>query len=100
MIIRFVKLEIRPEHADDFAAFFMAEADGIREWPGCLQVQAFRDSSDPSRFFTQSYWTSEAALDNYRASSFFRNNWSTVKAWFASPAQAWSTVALLPNRET
>jgi heme oxygenase (mycobilin-producing) len=94
MLIRLVKLEIHPQHAADFEQFFAAEARGIRQWPGCLDVEAYRDINQAGRFFTRSCWQSQEALDAYRVSDFFRGNWKTVKAWFAAPAEAWSTEAL------
>jgi len=97
MLVRLVKLEFLPEHADRFAAFFEGEAEGIRRVPGCLSVRAFRDRDEPNRFFTQSVWESPEALEAYRASEFFRNNWRTVKAWFAAAPVAWSTETLSPE---
>lgn len=94
MITRLVKLEILPEHADTFAAFFAREAKQISAWEGCLGVKAFRDSDSPERFFTQSLWVDERALEQYRRSDFFRGNWAQVKQWFAAPAVAWSTVLI------
>ncbi len=94
MLIRLVKLEMQPQHAADFERFFAAEARGIRAWPGCLDVEAYRDPNHPGRYFTRSCWQGQQALDAYRASDFFRGNWKTVKAWFAEPAQAWSTEPL------
>ena len=94
MLIRFVKLEFHPEHAETFAAFFAEEAKGIRAYPGCSHVEAFRDLDNPNRFFTRSHWDSADALEHYRSSDFFRGNWTTVKAWFAAKPAAWSVAAL------
>ena len=94
MLIRLVKLEIQPQFAAQFEQFFAAEARGISQWPGCLGVEAYRDRDRPGRFFTRSSWQDQEALEAYRASDFFRGNWKTVKAWFAAPAEAWSTEAL------
>ena len=100
MIVRLVKLEIQAEYAEQFAAFFQAEASQIQAWPGCHGVKAFRDVNQKSRFFTQSLWESEEALDQYRESDFFRKNWKTVKAWFAEPAQSWSTTMMEPHQDS
>jgi quinol monooxygenase YgiN len=94
MLIRFVKLEFQPEHAETFAAFFAEEAKGIRAYPGCSHVEAFRDLDNPNRFFTRSHWDSAEALEAYRASDFFRGNWKTVKAWFSAKPEAWSVEAV------
>ncbi len=94
MLIRLVRLEFRPEHAPGFADFFAVEAVGIRAFPGCRHVEAWRDREDPCRYFTLSHWDSAEALEAYRASDFFRGNWATVKAWFAGRPKAWSLEAV------
>ncbi len=94
MITRLVKLTLLPERTLEFEQFFAREAADIGTWPGCQGVKAFRDSEDSGIYFTQSLWESAQALEAYRQSDFFRSNWQVVKAWFAAPAQAWSTYAL------
>ncbi len=96
MLIRVVKLEIRPEAADRFEAVFHAAAPHILQMPGCSDVQLLRDIRHPGRYFTISRWDSEADLENYRQSALFRTTWARVKPLFSAPAEAWSTVKVAP----
>lgn len=90
MIIRFVKLEIIPDHINDFKALTKNEKSEILAFDGCSHLQILQDQSNSSIFFTVSHWDSESALNIYRDSDFFRNNWNTVKQWFANKPEAWS----------
>lgn len=90
MIIRFVKLEIREEHIEDFKILTKHEKADILAFEGCSYLQVLQDQNNPSIFFTVSHWESESALNIYRESDFFRGNWNQVKQWFASKPQAWS----------
>ncbi|PKQ62023.1 hypothetical protein BZG02_13875 [Labilibaculum filiforme] len=90
MIIRFVKLEIHPEHILDFKTFTSAEKEDIITFPGCSHLEVLQDVNNPSVFFTVSHWQSENALNQYRDSSFFQTNWKKVKLWFTAKPEAWS----------
>lgn len=90
MIIRFVKLEILPQHIHDFKKFTSDEREGIIAFPGCSHLDILQDISNPSVFFTVSHWNSENDLNQYRNSDFFQNNWKKVKQWFTAKPQAWS----------
>lgn len=90
MIIRFVKLEILSENIHDFKQLTQNEKPDILAFPGCSHLEVLQDVSNPSIFFTVSHWTSEADLNHYRNSDFFRGNWSKVKQWFAAKPAAWS----------
>ncbi|MFN7100290.1 MAG: putative quinol monooxygenase, partial [Flavobacterium sp.] len=48
------------------------------------------DKSNPSIFFTYSYWESEADLENYRNSALFKEVWAYTKAFFNDKPEAWS----------
>lgn len=90
MIIRFVKLEIAPNHITDFKKLTKEEKKGILAFDGCSHLEILQDISNPSIFFTHSNWTSEEALNKYRNSEFFQTNWNQVKKWFSAKPEAWS----------
>ncbi len=90
MIIRFVKLEIKPEHITDFKQLSTEERNDILAFEGCSHLEILQDVSNPSIFFTHSHWSSENALNKYRNSEFFQANWTRVKQWFCEKPQAWS----------
>ena len=90
MIVRFVKLEILPQHIKDFKQLTAGEKPQILAFPGCSHLEILQDVKNPSLFFTVSHWDSEASLNHYRNSDFFQGNWHTVKQWFAAKPEAWS----------
>ncbi len=90
MIIRFVKLEISPDHIKDFKELTNRERNDILAFEGCSHLEILQDVSNPSTFFTVSHWSSENALNKYRNSDFFQANWTSVKQWFTDKPAAWS----------
>ncbi len=90
MIVRFVKLEILPQHIADFKDLTSNEKDDIIAFPGCSHLEVLQDISNQSVFFTVSHWRTEDDLNTYRNSDFFQGNWKKVKQWFSSKPEAWS----------
>lgn len=90
MIIRVVQMTFRADGIAPFKALFEERKQRIRHFEGCLHLELWQDAHDPSIFFTYSHWESEAYLDHYRFSQFFKETWRQTKALFAAPARAWS----------
>lgn len=89
-ITRVVKLSLQPEFVEAFKEIFLHHRQHIAAFDGCLELNAYQDNQQPSLFFTISRWTSQANLDEYRFSPFFKQLWTTVKPMFAAPAEAHS----------
>lgn len=92
MIIRFVRMHFKPDFVGEFLRLYRESESHIRNMDGCLGLRLLRDAADESVFFTLSEWRDEQSLDLYRRSDFFRNLWPAVKAGFAAPTIAHSTV--------
>ncbi len=90
MIIRIVQMTFRPEAVSDFTALFEDRKETIKGFPGCTHLELWQDTKNPNIFFTYSHWQSDAHLDHYRFSEFFKDTWGRTKALFAAPPQAWS----------
>jgi quinol monooxygenase YgiN len=90
MLTRIVKMTFEPENIPSFERLFKAAEKGIRAFPGCLKVTLLQDINDPSVFFTYSHWESEAALDAYRESEFFKGVWGKTRSLFSERPSAWS----------
>jgi quinol monooxygenase YgiN len=90
MLTRVVKLTLHPENITAFKAVFAQHKQHISAFEGCLELNAYQDNKSPEIFFTISRWTSEAHLDNYRYSDFFKSLWTVVKPMFAAKAEAHS----------
>ena len=83
-------MTFEPENIPSFERIFRDASGRIRAFPGCSQVELYRDMQDPDTFFTYSIWEDQAALEAYRNSEFFREVWGQTRKLFSDPAQAWS----------
>lgn len=85
-------MTFEPENIASFERIFEESSEQIRAFPGCRRLELLRDLNNPAVFFTLSIWESEAHLEAYRSSAFFKKVWAQTKTLFASRAQAWSLV--------
>lgn len=83
-------MTFREDKVQDFIELFEARRHTIRAFDGCAHLELWQDSRNPCLFFTYSKWLSEAHLDHYRFSEFFKDTWGRTKALFADRPQAWS----------
>ena len=90
MLIRIVKLTIREENISRFELMFNQSKKTIRNFHGCKHLELYHSVDDPGIFFTYSYWDSEADLEAYRQSDFFKNVWSKTRLLFEQKPEAWS----------
>ncbi|MEN9699428.1 MAG: hypothetical protein RLZZ301_626 [Bacteroidota bacterium] len=90
-MIRIVKLHFQEAHLASFLNHFERVKEQVATFPGCAGMQLLQDKKDPCCLFTYSIWENEAALAAYRQSDLFASIWPTIKPWFASAAEAWST---------
>jgi autoinducer 2-degrading protein len=90
MFVRIVKMSFKEDKIDDFITNFNNNKDKIRNTQGCKLLELYRDKTNPTMFFTYSYWETELDLENYRNSELFINVWSSTKLFFKEKAEAWS----------
>ena len=89
-IIRLVKLTFKKEFLKDFLQELEQRKKRIRNFEGCQFLEIWQDKHQPEVVFTHSHWSSEAALDAYRKSSFFKETWTFTKSGFDKKAEAWT----------
>ncbi|MHC5309961.1 putative quinol monooxygenase [Myroides sp. LJL116] len=90
MFVRIVKLSFKQDQVENFLTYFEKIKHIVRNQPGCSFLELYQDKSDPSVFFTYSYWQDPQDLDNYRYSATFKEIWPYVKTMFKEDAMAWS----------
>ena len=81
-----------PEKISEFTGLFNDRRQTISNFPGCRHLELWQDSTDQNIFFTYSIWDSQAHLDHYRYSEFFKDTWGKTKALFAEKPQARSLI--------
>ena len=93
-LIRIVRMKFRADAVTDFRALFSERRSIIAAFEGCTHLELWQDAQDPTVFCTYSHWNSEAHLDQYRYSEFFKDTWARTRALFAEKAVAWSAVVV------
>jgi len=79
---------------DDFKKSVISIVPSIKNFKGCHHIEMLQDIYHKNIFFSYSLWESEADLNHYRKSDFFKETWSKVTEWFKSSPRAWSTEKL------
>ncbi len=92
MIFRIVQMTFRADAVEEFTTLFEARKQNIRNFEGCSHLELWQDNTNTRIFFTYSIWESQATLDHYRFSDFFKDTWGRTKALFAAKPQAWSVM--------
>jgi len=87
-------MEFKEENIPAFIANFEVVKSKIRNFPGCMFLELYKDKNDKTIYFTYSRWKQESDLENYRNSALFKGVWATTKPMFRSKAQAWSVDTL------
>ena len=90
MLIRIVRMTVRPEAVATFLEHFDDAAPRIREFRGCEHLELWQDARYANQLTTCSHWTSEDALETYRTSDLFHSTWTEVKPLFAARPRAFS----------
>ena len=90
MFVRIVKMSFKEDKIDDFIKNFNNSKEKIRNTQGCKLLELYRDKTNPTVFFTYSYWDTELDLENYRNSQLFKNVWNITKLLFKDKPEAWS----------
>lgn len=80
----------KEDKTEEFLANFDDVKQHIRNFPGNRFLELYRDRTDPTIFFTYSYWDTEEDLEEYRKSDLFCGVWSFTKQLFDRKAEAWS----------
>ena len=90
MFVRIVKMSFKEDKINDFISNFNNNKVKIRNTQGCKLLELYRDKTNPTVFFTYSYWDTELDLENYRNSQLFKNVWNITKLLFKDKPEAWS----------
>jgi len=90
MLIRVVRITLRPDAVDAFKTLFDAVSGQIRGFQGCQHLELWQDLDAPHIITSYSHWESARALADYRQSDLFKETWDKVKPLFGAPAKAFS----------
>ena len=85
MLIRLVRLTLRPDALDTFLVLLGEAAPQIRAFPGCQHLALWQDVRFPNIVTTHSRWDDAGALEHYRQSLLFKTTWAETKPLFRGP---------------
>ena len=94
MLIRIVRMYFKEEHVKDFLQIFEGSKERMKNFDGCYKVELLQDLNQRNILTTYSYWRDKKAMDNYRHSAFFMENWAQMKKFFSQKPDAISCVKL------
>ena len=77
-------VEIALEHADAFEAAFRDVARAVRQEPGCIFYEGYRDQEEPGRFFFRERFADADALKSHGDSPHFQAFLTKVMPWVVS----------------
>lgn len=83
-------MNFKADKTDEFLSIFNTNKKKIRNSNGCSHLELYRDKTNPSIFFTYSYWDNLQDLENYRGSELFKAVWAKTKVLFNDRPEAWS----------
>jgi heme-degrading monooxygenase HmoA len=95
MFVRIVKMGFFEDKVDEFLANFDMVKRDIRNFDGNRFLELYRDKTNPTMFFTYSYWETETHLEAYRQSVLFRDTWAVTKPLLNCKPEAWSVDKLI-----
>jgi heme-degrading monooxygenase HmoA len=81
-----------PNKQMEFLKIFNEVKSTIFSMHGCISVDVVVEDNDPNMAKTVSYWESEADLNVYRNTPFFKETWQSCKVLFCNKAIATSSI--------
>ena len=83
---------------ETFLDIFNQSKTHILSMKGCQHLELWRDVNDSNVFVTHSHWESEADLNNYRSTEFFKKLWDKTKTLFTEKPIAFSVERVDENQ--
>lgn len=88
-------MELLPGKEGLFLDIFDEVKKQIRAQEGCEGLELLKSEEDGHlSIWTISLWKNEIDLDQYRASTLFKQTWSEVKPLFSGKARAWTLTSI------
>ncbi len=97
MFAIFASITIKADQRDDFLTTIKQTANlSVRDEPGCVRFDVFRDDGDEDRFLLYEVYTSEAAFDDHLATPHARRAMEGSKEWAEAPFEVTRATSIFP----
>ncbi len=81
-----VKVQVKPEHREEFIEAMLADGRGsVNNEPDCLLFNIVEDHADPNKLHLYEVYTSEQAFDVHKETPHFQTWLEATKDWLAAP---------------
>jgi quinol monooxygenase YgiN len=93
-----VKVDIKPEHKEEFLEAMFDDARGsVQNEPNCLLFNVVQDGADPNCLRLYEVYKDAAAFDEHTKTPHFVRWVETTKDWLAKPLDIASGTHLFPS---
>lgn len=98
MFAIFASIRIKPDQLDSFLATIKdTVACSVRDEPGCLRFDVFRDDANENRYLLYEVYTDEAAFDDHLKTPHARLAMEGSKYWGDAPFEVIRASSIFPN---
>jgi quinol monooxygenase YgiN len=64
-VLVIIEARVKPDHLEELKTYVVDRLPEARAFPGCIEVDVYFDTQDPTRLWTVGYWESIQANKNY-----------------------------------
>lgn len=98
LLVRSVRLSIKPEHRVNFLQATTALAAAARQEAGCVSYRCYEDLEEPNTFYQVGEWTNEMSMRAHLRLASNQVYSAELPGWLVAPATI--TVQEVGNRRT
>lgn len=92
------RIQIKPEHRDEFIQAMLADAKGsVENEPGCLGFNIVQDADDPNRLHLFELYTDAAAFEAHKQTPHFKTWLETTANWLAAKPEMATGMTIFPE---
>lgn len=93
-----VRVQIKPEHREEFIEAMLADAQGsVQNEPDCLLFNIVEDQANPNLLHLYEVYTSEQAFEQHKETPHFKSWLETTREWLAAPLEISTGSHLFPD---
>lgn len=97
MYVVCVRVRVKPERGEDFAAAILENARSTRREPGNLRFDVLREEADPTRFFLYEVYRSADDFAAHQKTPHYVAWRERVAGWMAEPLAGVKHTSLFPS---
>jgi autoinducer 2-degrading protein len=96
MYVVCVRVRVKPERGEEFAAAILENARGTRQEPGNVRFDVLREEADPTRFFLYEVYRSPEDFAAHQKTPHYLAWRERVADWMAEPRVGVKHTSLFP----